>query len=56
MRVMPQLRAMFSSLGLDVTSCSDDALVEAMLRVCPVVDDRWPSDEQMRCVFAILSR
>jgi len=42
MRVMRELRALFRSLGFDVTPYSAQALIETVLAVCPGVDDQWP--------------
>jgi len=49
--MIPQLRALFRALNLEVAAYTDDDLLDAVLAVCPVVDDQWPSDEQVRLVF-----
>lgn len=55
LRVIPQLRALFHSLALDVSGYADAEVVDAMLAACPVVDDHWPSDAQVRMAFRRLT-
>ena len=49
------LRNLFRTLGLDVTSYSNAALVDAMLTVSLVMDDEWPSDAQIHEAFKRLN-
>ena len=53
--IVPEIRALFAALRLDTAGYDDDALTEAVLAVCPVVDAGWPSDDQLRRVFQRLA-
>ncbi|HVO27605.1 MAG TPA: hypothetical protein VMW56_28690 [Candidatus Margulisiibacteriota bacterium] len=53
--ILPEIRALLGILGLDSNGYNDDALTEAVLAVCPVVEAGWPTDEQLRRVFERLT-
>ena len=53
--ILPEIRALFGTLGLDTAGYDDDALTDALLAVCPVVDAGWPSDDQLKRVFQRLA-
>ena len=53
--ILPELRALFGTLGLDIAGHDDDALAGAVLAVCPLVDVGWPSDDQLKRVFQHLA-
>jgi hypothetical protein len=55
LRVIPELRTLFGTLGLNVSPYSDAELVDAVLAVAPVVDDGWLSDEQLTLVIQRLA-
>ncbi len=49
------LRTLFRTLDLDVTRYGDETIVDAVLAVSSVLDDTWPSDEQLHEAFRRLS-
>ena len=53
--ILPEIRALFGTLGLDIAGYDDAALAEAVLAVCPVVDVGWPSDDHVKRVFQRLA-
>jgi hypothetical protein len=53
--ILPEIRALLRILGLDINGYNDDALTDAVLAVCPVIEAGWPSDEQLRRVFRHLA-
>jgi hypothetical protein len=53
--ILPEIRALLGILGFDVNAYNDDALTDAVLAVCPVVEAGWPSDDQLRRVFQRLA-
>jgi hypothetical protein len=48
---MPYLRSLFRILGRDVSVYSDASIIDAMLNVCPVVANDWPTNDQLELVF-----
>ena len=53
--IVPEIRALLGTLGFDIAGYDDDALTDAVLAVCPVVDAGWPSDDQLKRVFQHLA-
>jgi hypothetical protein len=51
MRVLPALRNLFQLVGCDTTPFSDAAIVDAVLVVCPVFRESWPTDAQVKSAF-----
>jgi hypothetical protein len=51
---MRLMRRLFELLHLDVTAFSDEAIADAVLHVCPMMDEGWPTDAQLLAVFAHL--
>lgn len=49
--ILPELRALFAAVKLDITAYDDDALMDAVLAVCPVVDAGWPTDDDLKRIF-----
>jgi hypothetical protein len=45
------VRNLFGLCNFDVTAYSDDAIADAVLEVCPIVGENWPTHEQLTLVF-----
>ena len=45
------LRTLFRTLGFDVRRYTDETVVDALLSVSAVLDDTWPTDEQIQEAF-----
>ncbi len=52
--ILPEVRALFATVGLDVTRYDDDALTTAVLAVCPLVDEGWPTDDDLKRIVQYL--
>ena len=53
--ILPEIRQLFGVVGLNVAAFDDDALIDAVVTTCPVVDPDWPTDEQLRRIFERLT-
>jgi len=46
--ILPEIRALFATAGLDVSAYDDGTLMDAVLAVCPLVDPGWPTDDDLQ--------
>lgn len=53
--ILPEIRALFGSLGYNIAAYDDDTLTDAVLTVCPVVSEGWPTNEQIELVLKTLT-
>jgi len=44
------LRHLFRLEQLDVSRFTDEEITAAVLAICPIYSDAWPTDEQLRAV------
>jgi len=50
LRTIPYLRNLFRLHDLDVAGYSDEAIADAILQVCPIVTESWPTEAQLRAI------
>ena len=55
MPMMPVIRILFRSIGCDVAAYSDEQVADAMLEVCPRLDDFWLTTKHLQQTFSKLN-